>query len=132
MITGGAPLLFAAFSAPFWLAGGRMTTQLAGDVAVTTRLRLSRGDGWSLTREVGGKVVARTDGLLSGVQMRCETGAASPDSAAARSELEPSRLELVEKGGRAHVLAMLGAVEALWLCIHANDFLQGGSFQLED
>ena len=115
-VTAGAPLLFTAFSAPFWLAGGKVARDAVATAAVTTSLRIDRNE-WRLSNAAGSLRVSEVCGATRDLE-RVQARAA----AAAEEERELQVLELLE-GVRVHTLALLSPAESGWLAGELNAFL---------
>jgi hypothetical protein len=109
-ITGGAPLLFTAFSAPFWLVGGRMVRDTVRPAVVTTELCVDPAS-WRLTARTRAVTLRTLDGLAD-------------DLDGVRLPAEGAGLELVE-GVRTHRFgeALLPA-EAEWVVAEVNAYLR--------
>ena len=109
-ITGGAPLLFTAFSAPFWAVGGKLVRDTVSPTVVATELCIER-DSWRLTARA------------RGVSLRTLEGQAA-DLDAVRPVAEGAGLELLE-GVRTHRFGeALQPSEAAWVEAEVNAFLR--------
>ena len=109
-ITGGAPLLFTAFSAPFWAVGGKLVRDTVSPTVVATELYIER-DSWRLTARA------------RGVSLRTLEGQAA-DLDAVRPVAEGAGLELLE-GVRTHRFGeALQPSEAAWVEAEVNAFLR--------
>ena len=109
-ITGGAPLLFTAFSAPFWLVGGRLVRDTVSPAVVTTELCVDPAS-WRLTARTRAVTLRTLDGVAD-------------DLDGVRLPAEGAGLELVE-GVRTHRFgeALLPA-EADWVLAEVNAYLR--------
>ena len=117
-VTAGAPLLFTAFSAPFWLAGGKVARDAVATAAVATSLRIDREE-WRLSSAAGSLRVSEACGATRDL----ERVQARPAAPAAEEERELQVLEMLE-GVRAHTLALgLTPAESGWLAGELNAFL---------
>ena len=108
-ITGGAPLLFTAFSAPFWLVGGRLVRDTVSPAVVTTELCIERGS-WRLTARARRVTLRTLEGVVD-------------DLDGVRVAAEGAGLELLE-GVRTHRFGeALQPSEAAWITDELNSFL---------
>ena len=112
-ITGGAPLLFTAFSAPFWLVGGRLVRDTVSPAVVSTELCIG-GTSWRLTARARGVTLRTLEGYAD-------------DLDGVRPPAEGAGLELVE-GVRVHRFGEgLQPAEASWVADEVNDFLRAAA-----
>ena len=109
-ITGGAPLLFTAFSAPFWAVGGRLVRDTVSPAVVATELCIEH-DSWRLTARARGVTLRTVEGLAA-------------DLDGVRPAAEGAGLELLE-GVRTHRFGEgLQPSEAAWVEAEVNAFLR--------
>lgn len=118
-ITAGAPLLFTAVSAPFWLAGGRLVRDTVSPVVVETQLSVVLRGGWRLTARARGVTLRTLEGAAEDLDGVRRVVAEEKEEGGA----DDSGLVLVE-GVRSHRFGEgLQAGEAAWVADEVNAFL---------
>lgn len=116
-ITGGAPILFTAFSIPFWLAGAGLARDTFKSGFVSTKLVINRGT-FSLVEEALGRQRTVVEGQTRDLQgSRVVTAAVLQDGQPVRA------LELIEGVNAYKIGTALQEAEVMWLSAAVNEFL---------
>ena len=118
-VTGGAPLLFTAFSAPFWAVGAKLAKDAVAPAVVATTLTLTPAS-WRLEARAAGKLLSAVEGATADLD-----GAAVATAAVVNDGAQAAILDVVlSEGVRAHRFgAGLQRAELEWVAAEVNAFL---------
>jgi hypothetical protein len=114
-VTAGAPLLFTAFSAPFWAAGVGMAKNTIDSALVSQMLRITPAE-WSLASRAGKVQLATQAGATRDLEEVRVAPVTTVDGAA-------ECVELVESARAARLGLGLTTAELEWVAAQVNAFL---------
>jgi hypothetical protein len=122
-----APLLRTVFTAPFWMAGGRMVTDLGAKLGTSTKIRIDAGR-WYITRTTLGFKPRRLTGLTS--KLAGARAARAAPEAPLDADTGPAIVLLSRRGEGEEgydvvpvVEAGLRPAEVRWICGEINQYL---------